>query len=67
MVVPIGKTGIGEDHQHRKYGSELLYEAENQAKEEGYSRVAIMAGIGVRPYYRRLGYERAGPYMVKDI
>ncbi|MFH0967118.1 MAG: GNAT family N-acetyltransferase, partial [Methanobacteriota archaeon] len=67
MVVPIGQIGIGDDRQHRKYGSELLAEAERQAGEAGFSRVAIMAGIGVRPYYRRLGYERSGPYMIRDI
>ena len=67
MVVPIGKHGQGDDRQHRRYGSELLAEAERQASEAGYSRLAIMAGIGVRPYYRRLGYERSGPYMIRDL
>ena len=67
MVVPIGREGRGEELQHRRYGTNLLTEAEEEAREAGYSRVAIMAGIGVRPYYRRLGYERAGPYMVKDV
>ncbi|HWQ66706.1 MAG TPA: tRNA uridine(34) 5-carboxymethylaminomethyl modification radical SAM/GNAT enzyme Elp3 [Methanospirillum sp.] len=67
MVVPLGKSGEGEDHQHRKLGKELLAEAERQAADEGFSRVAIMAGIGVRPYYRRLGYERSGPYMIRDL
>ncbi len=67
QVVPIGKTGTGSHQQHRRYGSELLVEAERQAIEAGYTRVAIMAGIGVRPYYRRLGYERVGPYMIRDL
>jgi elongator complex protein 3 len=26
-----------------------------------------MSGIGVRPYYRRQGYERNGPYMIKEL
>jgi len=26
-----------------------------------------MSGIGVRPYYRRQGYERKGPYMIKEL
>jgi elongator complex protein 3 len=25
-----------------------------------------MSGIGVRPYYRRQGYERRGPYMIRE-
>ena len=67
MVVPIGKIGNHTDHQHRRYGTELLSEAEKQAKEAGYQRLAVMAGIGVRPYYRRLGYERSGPYMIRKL
>lgn len=67
MVVPLGRTGSGDDRQHRRYGSDLLAQAELQASEAGYRRIAIMAGIGVRPYYRRLGYDRSGPYMVRDL
>ncbi|PWR71130.1 tRNA uridine(34) 5-carboxymethylaminomethyl modification radical SAM/GNAT enzyme Elp3 [Methanospirillum stamsii] len=67
MVVPIGQEGKGEELQHRRYGTRLLSKAEEIAHEAGYSRVAIMAGIGVRPYYRKLGYLREGPYMVKDL
>lgn len=66
-VVPIGQSGSGKDRQHRRFGTELLTEAEQQAADAGYSRMAIMAGIGVRPYYRRLGYERSGPYMIRDL
>ena len=67
MVVPIGQEGTREDQQHRRYGARLLLEAETLAADEGYDKVAIMAGIGVRPYYQRLGYFRSGPYMIKDI
>ncbi len=66
-VVPLGRMGSGEDRQHRRFGTELLTEAEQQAADAGFSRMAIMAGIGVRPYYRRLGYERSGPYMIRDL
>jgi histone acetyltransferase (RNA polymerase elongator complex component) len=41
--------------------------AEEIALDEGLPRLAIMSGIGVRPYYRRMGYERRGPYMIKDL
>lgn len=66
-MVPIGQTGSGDERQHRRYGSDLLTEAEKQAEEEGYQTVAIMAGVGVRPYYKRLGYARDGPHMVKKL
>ena len=36
-------------------------------REAGFRRLAIMSGIGVRPYYRRQGYERCGPYMIREL
>ena len=67
-IVPLGK-GAREDEewQHRSYGVRLLQKAEEIAKDAGYRKLAIMSGIGVRHYYRRQGYERRGPYMVKDL
>jgi elongator complex protein 3 len=67
MVVPIGQEGSGEERQHKRYGARLLAQAESIAADAGYAHLAIMAGIGVRPYYRRLGYSRNGPYMIKDL
>ena len=66
-MVPLGEAGTGFERQHRSYGKNLLSRAEKTAEDAGYRRVAIMAGIGVRPYYHRQGYERKGPYMIKDI
>ncbi len=68
-VVPIGKTAFHEmgEMQHKGFGEAVLSEAEEQARTAGYRRLAVMAGIGVRPYYHRLGYERTGPYMIRDL
>jgi len=30
-------------------------------------KVVVLAGIGTRNYYRRFGYRREGPYMVKEL
>eukprot|EP00961_Rhodomonas_salina_P072277 970772-Rhodomonas_salina.1 len=40
-----------------------------QAYAAGFQRVAIISGVGVREYYRRLGYalEGVGQYMVKTL
>jgi elongator complex protein 3 len=67
-LVPLEKnaTESGE-WQHREYGASLLKTAEELAASDGYSSVAVMSGIGVRPYYARHGYERSGPYMVKRL
>lgn len=58
---------LGEDGkvQHKGYGKALLAKAEEIAKEAGKSRMQVTSGIGVRNYYRKLGYEKEGYYMVK--
>jgi len=66
-LVPVGKDAEPEEWQHRNYGRVLLARAEEITTEAGFSRLAVMSGMGVRPYYRRQGYERAGPYMVKEM
>jgi len=33
------------------------------AGEAGYGKLAVMSGIGARPYYKKLGFERDGPFM----
>jgi elongator complex protein 3 len=54
--------------QHRGYGRELLAEAEKIAAEEfSAKKLLVTSGVGVRPYYRRLGFRRAGPYMGKRL
>ncbi|NYT17890.1 MAG: GNAT family N-acetyltransferase, partial [Methanomicrobiales archaeon] len=66
-IVPLGMAPLPDQRQHRKTGKELLGLAEEIAAGTGYREVAVMSGIGVRSYYRRQGYERRGPYMVKDL
>ncbi len=53
--------------QHKGYGTKLVKKAEEIAKNHGYNKLIIISGIGVRGYYKKLGYEREGPYMVKNI
>ncbi|MCK4270114.1 MAG: tRNA uridine(34) 5-carboxymethylaminomethyl modification radical SAM/GNAT enzyme Elp3 [Methanogenium sp.] len=66
-VVPLSRSGEGKEWQHRNFGGVLLKKAEDIACDNGYHKIAVMSGIGVRPYYHRHGYERAGPYMVKRL
>lgn len=63
----IGDEPDDEGAQHRGYGERLMERAESIAREAGYSRLAVISGIGVREYYRSLGYESDGPYMVKNL
>ncbi len=53
--------------QHTGFGEQLLKEAENIAIDHGKEEIAIISGIGTRNYYRKFGYEKVGPYMVKNI
>ncbi len=66
-LVPVGKDAESEEWQHRKFGKELLARAEGIARDSGFRQLAIMSGIGVRPYYRRQGYVRRGPYMIREL
>lgn len=52
--------------QHQGYGEGLLSEAEEIASENyDKNKLLINSGIGARNYYRKLGYNREGPYMSK--
>ncbi|HDH81524.1 MAG TPA: GNAT family N-acetyltransferase, partial [Thermoplasmatales archaeon] len=65
-LVPIGKKA-GKEWQHRGYGKQLLGEAEEIAREAGKEKILVLSGIGVREYYRKLGYGRDGIYMSKSL
>jgi len=57
----------GEDWQHRGFGKELMLEAERLAAADKKKMIRVTGGIGVREYYRMLGYSLDEPYMVKDL
>lgn len=53
--------------QHMGFGKKLVARAEEIARQHGYQKMAVISGVGIREYYRKLGYELKGTYMVKDI
>ena len=53
--------------QHKGYGKQLVAKAEEIARDNGYRKVAIISGTGVRGYYRRLGYQLVDSYMMKEL
>lgn len=53
--------------QHKGMGKKLVSEAEKISKKNNYSKVAVISGVGVRGYYRKLGYKKQGTYMTKTI
>lgn len=62
-------TGLGQsgEVQHLGLGKKLLLEAESIAGKNGYKKIAVIAGIGVREYYQKNGYQLEGTYMTKNL
>jgi ELP3 family radical SAM enzyme/protein acetyltransferase len=53
--------------QHKGYGKRLIEKAEEIAKINGFNKMAIISGTGVRDYYRKNGYELIDTFMIKNI
>jgi len=54
--------------QHRGLGMSLLRTMEKVAREEfGVGKLLVTSAVGTRNYYRKLGYERIGPYMGRKL
>jgi len=60
-------NNIEESMQHKGYGKKLVFEAERIATENGYKKMAIISGTGVRNYYKKLGYQLEDTYMIKKL
>ncbi|XP_022625782.1 elongator complex protein 3 [Seriola dumerili] len=66
-VVPVSSRDPSK-FQHQGFGMMLMEEAERIARDEhGSGKLAVISGVGTRNYYRKMGYELVGPYMVKDL
>ena len=53
--------------QHRGFGKWLMQEAEKIVKMNKIKKLSVISGVGVREYYKNLGYYLEGTYMVKKI
>lgn len=58
---------LGGAAQHAGLGAALVARAEEIARRQGYRRLAVIAAIGTRRYYRRLGFRRGELYLLKDL
>ena len=53
--------------QHAGFGKRLMKKAEEIAISQGYKKIVVISGIGVKNYYRKLGYKSEGTFMVKKF
>lgn len=53
--------------QHKGMGVKLIKEAEKIAVKSGADKIAVISGVGVRDYYRKLGYKLLNTYMIKNL
>ena len=64
-------TNVGDNDsfslQHKGYGRKLIEKAEEITKSFNLTKMAIIAGTGVRNYYRKYGYELIETYMCKNL
>ena len=58
---------LGKRSQHKGIGKFLMEEAEKISKENKCTEIKVISGVGVREYYRNLGYKLDDDYMVKEI
>ena len=66
QMIPVNEKSLSA--QHKGLGKKLIKKAEKIAKEEfKINKVAVISGIGVRGYWRKLKYKLKGTYMVKKI
>ena len=53
--------------QHFGLGKKLILEAEKITKNLKIKKIAVISGIGVREYYRKIGYTLKNGYMLKFL
>jgi elongator complex protein 3 len=55
--------------QHKGLGKELMKEAEKVARKGKYKLLRVISGVGVREYYKNLGYklDKKRIYMIKNL
>ena len=64
QLVPVGQT---KKVQHSGLGKKLMKEAEKIAKKSKAKEIAVISGVGVRGYYKKLGYKLKETYLIKKL
>ncbi len=64
-LTPVGS--LTKKIQHSGLGKSLVKKAEEIAIKNGAKNIAVISGVGVRSYYKKLGYRLKNTYMVKKL
>jgi elongator complex protein 3 len=65
-MTPVGEDAL--DWQHQGWGDRLMFEAEKTAREQyDMNNMIVMSALGTKQYYGRLGYEKEGVYVGKQL
>lgn len=64
--LPIGDASDGRA-QHGGIGQSLLAAAAEEARAAGFKRLAVIASVGTREYYRQQGFESGELYMARPL
>jgi histone acetyltransferase (RNA polymerase elongator complex component) len=67
QTIAVNSSSTSSSSQHLGFGTRLLKKAEEIAFEYGYTKIAVISGVGVREYYRKRGYEDGEFFLLKDI
>ena len=66
LLIPI--AGKETAPQHRGLGKKLMKEAEKITKREFHlKKISVIAGVGTREYFKKLGYKLEDTYMTKKL
>lgn len=63
----LSQNAVRSKTQHLGFGKQLMKKTEEISKKAGYKKIAVISAIGTREYYRKLGYQLEGTYMVKYL
>ncbi|MCF7906539.1 tRNA uridine(34) 5-carboxymethylaminomethyl modification radical SAM/GNAT enzyme Elp3 [Patescibacteria group bacterium] len=53
--------------QHIGFGKKLIKEAEKITLEYNIKKIAVISGVGVKEYYKKIGFIKSGTYMIKAL
>lgn len=67
QLIPTFNNNNNIYNQHKGIGRKLIQTAEEIAYNNGFKKISVTSGVGVRKYYEKLGYNLSQYYMIKNL